>query len=187
MVGTFVNTTSTVTSDQATGSAASANLIVAPPLGPTLAKSFAPSIVAVGGTTTVTLVLSNPNQAATLTNLQYSDVLPPASFQFLSFGASTTCDLATFVNATGTLTVNQTSLASGASCTLSFNVKSLVAGTFVNTTSAVTSDLINGSPATATLLTVPPTRFLRGGNMIGRGTQAGVITFDPGPADSFKR
>lgn len=29
--------------------------------------------------------------------------------------------------------------------------------------------------------------FVRGTNMIGRGTQAGQITYDPGPADRFKR
>ena len=85
----------------------------------TLTKSFSPSSVTQYDTATVTLVLSNPNPATTLTNLQYSDVLPPASFQFLSF-TSSTCDVATYVNATGALTVNQTSLASGASCTLSF-------------------------------------------------------------------
>ncbi len=29
--------------------------------------------------------------------------------------------------------------------------------------------------------------YVRGGNLIGRGTRAGVITWDPGPADSFKK
>jgi hypothetical protein len=29
--------------------------------------------------------------------------------------------------------------------------------------------------------------FVRGTNLIGRGTQAGLITYNPGPADSFKR
>jgi hypothetical protein len=29
--------------------------------------------------------------------------------------------------------------------------------------------------------------YVRGTNLIGRGTQAGAITYDPGPADSFKR
>ena len=30
-------------------------------------------------------------------------------------------------------------------------------------------------------------QFVRGTNFIGRGTRAGQFTFDPGPADSFKR
>ncbi len=29
--------------------------------------------------------------------------------------------------------------------------------------------------------------FLRGTNMVGRGTTPGVMTYDPGPADSFKK
>jgi len=51
-------------------------------LAPTVTKTFDPNDVWVGETTKLTLTLTNPTAAITLTNISVSDTLPLAKFQF---------------------------------------------------------------------------------------------------------
>jgi len=119
---------------------------------PTATKTFTPNVVTIGGTTTLTLTLTNPNPATTLTNLSISDTLPLATFQFVGF-AGQTCNVGSYNPASGLFTVNQASLAPGASCNLSITIRALIGGTILNTTSAITTgqEGLTGNAVSATL------------------------------------
>ena len=90
--GTYVNSIpggALQTSNGRSGSAAVATLTVTPTVAPTLSKSFSPATVAAGGTSTLTLTLSNSDiTAATLTG-PLSDHLP--SGMTIYGTGSTTC------------------------------------------------------------------------------------------------
>src|SRR5258706_561605 len=46
------------------------------PVPPTLVKSFSPSKIAPGGTTTLTFTITNPNAATILTGISFTDTFP---------------------------------------------------------------------------------------------------------------
>src|SRR5207248_1213550 len=74
--GNPVNTTSTVASANAvTGSAATASIVVLVP--PTIAKSFAPTTIVNGASSTLSFTLTNPAvNTVALTNVGFTDILP---------------------------------------------------------------------------------------------------------------
>ena len=121
--------------------------------------------------------------------MSFIDTLPAGLVVATPNGLTTTCGSGTITAVAGSSTVSLTggALAGGASCTIAVNVSGVALGTQVNTTSTVSATAaVTGNAATAAVV-VLPSLSLRGSNMIGRGTRAGVITFDPGPADSFKQ
>jgi uncharacterized repeat protein (TIGR01451 family) len=76
-IGTKVNTTSAVTSNEGgTGSAATATLVVQGPQPPTLTKAFSPPTVRVGDTTRLTFTLTNPNPTLLLSRVTFADPFP---------------------------------------------------------------------------------------------------------------
>jgi len=73
--GSQVNTTSTISSNEGgAGSAATATLVVVAP--PALAMSFGVSSVPLGGSTTLSFTVTNPNATVALTGVGFSDTLP---------------------------------------------------------------------------------------------------------------
>ncbi|MGB8337607.1 MAG: hypothetical protein WCD07_05635 [Burkholderiales bacterium] len=160
--GTQPNSTSGVTSTQTpTAGAASnvANLLVLSL--PTIAKAFATSPIAAGGTSTITFTLTNPNTAP-LTNANFTDALTSMSVSSATIGgtcAGTTNSPALAVGAT-TLNLTVPSLPA-AGCTVTVQVTSSTVGTNPNTTSGVTSAQTPtaGPPSNTATLTVmaPPT------------------------------
>jgi uncharacterized repeat protein (TIGR01451 family) len=155
--GTKVNTTSQVTSTNGgTGSAATATLVVQPAQPPTLTKAFAPSTVAVGGTTRLTFALTNPNPFVALSRITFADPFPG--------GLSVAANPAVINGCGGVPSVGPFALAvayanarlpAGGSCTWSVNVTAGSAGVKTNTTTIVFSSAGVGSPATGTLTVTP--------------------------------
>lgn len=127
---------------------------------PTLAKAFSPEVIQVGGTSTLTFKITNPNAATVLTNVAFSDTFPANITAASPTGLAITCIAGTIVigatSASGAIGVTIPSLAGGASCTLTLNVTGSVPETAVNTTMAITSDQATGNPASATLVVVSP-------------------------------
>jgi hypothetical protein len=141
VVGTQNNVTGAVTSvEGGTGLTASASVVVAAVAPPTIAKAFGAGSIAVGGTTSLSFTITNPN-ASTLTGIGFSDTLPAGLLVSTPNGLTGICGGGT-ITATagsGSVSLSGASLAGSGSCTFSVNVTSTTSGTKVNVTGAVTS------------------------------------------------
>jgi hypothetical protein len=127
---------------------------------PSVTKSFAPTSIAVGGTSTLTISFANSN-AFSLGGLSISDSFPPGLEVDSPVVSSNTCS-GTFSPTAG---ANSISLSGGmlaanpGSCAISVKVKATTAGAKLNTTGQVsTNESGAGSTANATLnVFAPPT------------------------------
>ena len=126
-----------------------------------VAKSFSPNTVEVGGSSTLTIRISNTNTVPrTLADPGLVDTLPLGVTVAAAPAPSTTCPGAT-VDAPaggGTVTVRNGSLAASTSCTVTVPVTVGATGTYVNTIPANSLVTLEGStnpdPATDTLRAV---------------------------------
>src|SRR5262249_8054889 len=128
-----------LSSDQGPGNSANANLNVveaAPPGPPTIAKSFAPSSIPLGGTSVLTFSISNPNASTALTGVAFTDTFP-AGLTVVAPQVNPCGGPATAGG--GSVTLWGGSLAAASSCTISVTVTGTTAGTKVNASSNVTS------------------------------------------------
>jgi uncharacterized repeat protein (TIGR01451 family) len=161
--GTNPNTTSGVTSTQTPVAGAvsnTANLVVNA-VAPSITKTFAPSPIAIGGTSLITFALSNPNTIA-LSNANFTDALTNMSVSSTTLGGTcvgTSNSPALVVGATAlNLTVPSLPVAG---CTITLQVTSSNVGSNPNTTSGVTSTQtpVAGAVSNTANLTVlaPPT------------------------------
>ena len=132
------------------------------PQPPTLAKAFAPSTVVVGGTSTLTFTLTNPNGAA-LTGASFTDALPAGMQVAPAPSATNTCG-GTWSPAGGaaSLALSGGTLPANGSCTLGVDVVATTAGTHANvsgflaTTESGTNSTSTGSAAATLQALVPP-------------------------------
>jgi uncharacterized repeat protein (TIGR01451 family) len=117
---------------------------------PVISKVFSPVSINAGGSTTLTFTLSNPNPfLINLSSTAFTDVFPttPGAMLVASpLSASTTC-AGTLKNfAGGTTTAGDTSIrldggsiAANSSCTVTVNVTASAAGSYLNTSSTLSS------------------------------------------------
>jgi uncharacterized repeat protein (TIGR01451 family) len=163
--GSYLNTipASSITTNEGSTNAspATATLTIASPV--TVGKTFSPTTIAAGGTSTLTVTVTNAgSNAVALTGLALNDALPAGMLIAPTPNGATTCTGATVTAtaATGSLVLSGGTLAVGASCTVSASVTAAVSGSFVNTIPAAnittTQGVSNPSPATATLTSAPP-------------------------------
>ncbi len=126
------------------------------PNAPTVAKSFTPTSIAVGGVSLLTLTLSNDNPNPAVLSVDFVDMLPAG--MVLAGVPATTCGGST----TGVVGGNTITLLAGGSvpagapgtCTITANVTGSVAGVLTNTIPAgalSTSNGDNPDPASADL------------------------------------
>ena len=129
-----------------------------PALPPTVLKSFLKDPVQVGRTTTVELVIQNPNPSDTMTDVTLSDdldaMLPGAVAEGLP--AADVCGAGSTLTGTSTVTLSGGVIAPSSSCVVTFAVRipaNAAVGTSTNTTSTVSgvvaSSAVVGDPATA--------------------------------------
>jgi opacity protein-like surface antigen len=146
--GIKVNTTSPVSSTNGgTGDNASAALVVGGGGGggvglpPAIAKSFAPSLIPVGGASVLTFRIINPNPVLVLSGVAFTDVLPTGLQVANPTGLTGTCGggAITATAGGGSVSLSGATLASSASCTFSVNVTGTTVGTLTNVTDPVTS------------------------------------------------
>ena len=147
----LTNTGAVTTGNSGDGVEATATLTVLTP--PTVAKSFSPALIGTGGSSTLTVTLSNANATA-ITGAAFTDTYPANLLNTATPGAATTC-----TGGTATAAANGSSLALSAgtipasgSCIVTVAVTSATAGSYLNSTGSVTTtNAGSGTAATATL------------------------------------
>jgi uncharacterized repeat protein (TIGR01451 family) len=158
VAGSYVNTTNIVTSaNGGNGNNATATLRVLE--APQVSKGFSPSSISVGGTSILTLTISNPNPSDALNAVAVADSYvagllnssTPAAVVFCTPGSS--ANLVGGVSGANSVGLNNATLAAGGFCRVTLNVVASTVGVIPNTTSAVTSSNAgNGNTATANLM-----------------------------------
>ena len=160
--GLYNNTTGIVTTDNAGtfGPASDTIDVLAPPV---LVKSFAPDAIASGGTSVLTIVLTNPTTSATsLTGVAFTDVFPTG----MTLANTTTSNTCTTGSTVGTLRdsagnsisngdvgIRWTAgiLAPNGACTITVNVTSSTVGSHTNTTTPSSTNGGTGVASSAVL------------------------------------
>jgi uncharacterized repeat protein (TIGR01451 family) len=157
--GSKVNTTGTVTSTNGgPGNTGTDTLLVISP--PSIAKAFSPNPIAVGGVSTLTFTVSNPNAGTALTGVAFTDSFPAGLQVAATPNATTTgCGSPTFAPAAGntSLSFSGGTIAASGTCTVTVDVTATTTGAKVNTTGNVTStNGGTGNTGTDTLSVVSP-------------------------------
>ena len=142
------------TGNTPSGNAAAANLQVL--VRPTIAKSFTPNTVLVGASSTLSLVITNPNPIP-LSALAFTDTFPAGLAVAGAPNAVNGCG-GTFSASAGatSIALSGGSLAANQSCTLSVDVSSAAASAYSNTSGGVSSFETGaaGAPSNTAVLTV---------------------------------
>ena len=115
----------------------------APPLPPAISKSFGASSIPLGGQTSLSFTITNPNASSSLTGVGFTDTLPAGLVVATpTNGLTGTCGDGTITATPGSdaLSLTGASLAESGSCTFSVNVIGVGIGAQNNTTGAVTSN-----------------------------------------------
>ena len=161
--GSYLNNASRILNAPASMDTSPVNATLTVIENPTVAKSFGAASMPSGGTTTLSIVLSNPNGVA-LTGLAFTDVFPASPGPMtLASGASTNTCGGTLTNTgggalnTGDVGVSLAggTIPAGGSCTVTVNVTASSAGSYTNTLAAGSVTSANGgasaAPASASL------------------------------------
>ena len=130
------------------------------PLPPTLAEAFSPTSVPLGGNSTLTFTVTNPNAGSGLTGIGFTDTLPAGLVVATPNGLTNTAGgTATATAGSNSISLSGGTLAASASGTITVNVTPTSAGSQVNTTSVISSTEGGAGAAAAATLTViaPPT------------------------------
>ena len=132
-----------VTMDTNTVAITACNVPPVTPIAPTLGKAFSPATIGAGGTSTLTITLSNPD-AMVASSASVTDTLP--SGVVVAGGASTTCG-GTVATGISSVTLTGGSIPANGSCTVTVLVTAASAGSFVNSLAAGALQTSNGSNA----------------------------------------
>jgi hypothetical protein len=157
--GTF---TGTVTiNDNAAGSPQTVTLSGTGAAPPSITKSFGAPTVLVGGTTTLTLVITNPfTNTVALNGIAFTDTFPAGLVVATPSNLSGSCgDGNIFATAgSGSVSMNGGSASPGNNCTITLNVTGSTAGAKNNSVSVTSTTGGTGNTASATLTVgTPPT------------------------------
>ncbi|MET0029466.1 MAG: IPTL-CTERM sorting domain-containing protein [Candidatus Thiodiazotropha sp.] len=138
---------------------ANATLVVSTLLNPTGTKTFSPSPAIAADTTRLSIVLSNPNAAATLPLTTFTDTLPagmlvanPANTSIACSGTGSSNGTLTAVAGTDTITLNGGIIGQSGNCTLGVDV---VVATVAGTSQVFTNSLPVGAIGNTRGLTSP--------------------------------
>ncbi|HEV3351669.1 MAG TPA: CSLREA domain-containing protein, partial [Acidimicrobiales bacterium] len=143
-----------------TGNTATASVTVVSP--PTITKSFNPTSIPLNGTSTLSLLITNPNNnSISLSGIAFTDSLPSGMVVNATTNLSNTCGgTATATAGSSSVSLTGGTLAAGANCTVSAVVKGTSAGALANSSGPVTAtesgSASNSSSATLTVV-APPT------------------------------
>src|SRR5215470_501962 len=157
VTATYTNTDGNFASGS--GTLSGGQVVIQPTTGPpTIAKAFNPVGIQPNGVSTLTITITNPDSATSLTGIGFSDNFPANLVTASTPNLSNSCG-GTATSGSSSLSLSGGLLAIGTSCTVSVNVTSAFTGTYLNTTGAVGSNEGGtGGTASATLgVAFPPT------------------------------
>jgi hypothetical protein len=123
---------------------------------PTISKTFGAATVPLGGSTSLSFTITNPNTAVSVSGVGFTDSLPVGLLVATPNGLTGSCGggSITATAGSGTVSLAGATLAAGASCTFSVNVVGITPGVMNNSTSAVTSNFGNGNTASAAVTVI---------------------------------
>lgn len=159
--GTHTNTSGDLTSSAGNSGSATADLVV-DQNRPGFAKSFSPAAVAFGGRSTLTFIIDNSANGSQMFQLSFTDTLPVGMAVANPANASTACSggAVTAVAGGGSISFGSapgsfSSIAAGATCSVSVDVVANAVGTLTNVTGELTSTpggaVVSSGKASATL------------------------------------
>ena len=151
-----VFTGSTASCNGSSVAAVSHDVTVSDP--PELSLTYGAASVPLHGSTPLTVELSNPNAAATLTGVGFDDALPAGLQIATPNGLTGACSNGTISATAGGahLTVSGATLAAGASCTFSVDVTGVVGGSWVSMATPTANETGDGAPVSPRLDVVAP-------------------------------
>ncbi len=129
---------------------------------PTVTSAFTPNEIGAGNSTALSVTITNPNPATTLTSIGFTDTLPAGLSIDNPNGESGSCGATSVVTAnpgSNTLSLAGGSLKAVTACTISVSVASTSAGTVSNDSGAVSSSAGTTADGDIENLTIlpPPT------------------------------
>jgi uncharacterized repeat protein (TIGR01451 family) len=128
-----------------------------PPVPPTVGKTFSPATITAGGSSTLTITLSNSNATAASLSAALTDTLPAGVA--ISGAASTTCSGGTASVGASSVTLTGGSILANGSCDLTVDVIAASGGSYINSIASGALQTTNGAsvaPAVATLTVNSP-------------------------------
>src|SRR6185369_10459241 len=130
--GSYANSTGNVTTSNA-GTAGGASSTLTVVSHPAIAKAFAPATIAAGGTSTLTITLTNPNATA-ITGAAFTDAYPANLVNANPANGATTCGggTVTAANGVGSASLSGGTIPASGSCTVTVTVTSATAATYNN-------------------------------------------------------
>ncbi|GAP40069.1 DUF7507 domain-containing protein [Flexilinea flocculi] len=150
-----VNAGSGQTDPTSENNSATESVTINPALAPVITKVFSPNSIPVGGLTTLTLNITNPNTDTALSGVAFSDTYPAGLINNSPLSTINTCG-GTLVASEGGNTLSYTggSIPANGTCSVSVVVKATSSGSLTNTSSEVTA--VNSDPggASSDVLTV---------------------------------
>lgn len=126
---------------------------------PVISKAFGANSILTNGTTALSFSITNPNPSTALTGVNFSDSLPSGLSVANPNGLSGSCGGGTITAtpASSTVSLSGASLAGGASCIFSVNVKGTTTGLKTNSVTVSSNNGGTGNTATANVLVKDPT------------------------------
>jgi uncharacterized repeat protein (TIGR01451 family) len=177
------------------GVGATATLTVTALVSPTVSKSFSPTSILAGGTSTLLISLGNTNPTAATLSAALIDSLPSALVVAAPPGVGGSCNTTSFTATAGSSTLTYaagTSIPPGG-CTLSVNVGTTASGTYTNVIAANALQTAQGNNATATSATLTVAAAARLGISktdsvtsvrSGQTTTYSMVVTNSGPSDA---
>jgi hypothetical protein len=109
---------------------------------PTISKAFGASSILVGGSTSLSFTIINPNTSTSLTGVTFADTMPSGLVISTPNGLTGPCGGGTItaIAGSGSVSLSSATLAPSASCTFSVNVTGTGFGVQHNVTSVITSN-----------------------------------------------
>ena len=155
VAGSYPNGPEAVTSSLGASTPVQATLMVDAADAPGFSKAFSPDTIAPGGISRLTFTIDNGANLIDVGSLAFTDAFPSGLVVAGAPNGSTTCG-GTFAPGASdvSLAFAGGAVAVGVSCTISVDVTSSVAGSYPNTSGALTSDLPDAAPPALATLTV---------------------------------
>ncbi|MBR0901985.1 Ig-like domain repeat protein [Bradyrhizobium liaoningense] len=136
------------------GNMASATITVGSSTPPAVSQVFGAANLAIGGTTSLTVTLNNPNPTS-LTGLAFTDNLPAGLVVATPNALTNSCGgTASAAAGGGVLSLSGGTLATSGSCVITINVTATTAGTKTSTIASVTSNEAPPSAAASATISV---------------------------------